>query len=181
MDTLPSDMIDHILTNLDTKSYGRCLETATLFHTYRLNNVNYIRYLCHKYPKLNLGIINKIIRNNDLDAIQCVCDIGFICRTCVISDAAADGHLDIVKAIYKEDWDPYTNHSSKCKKPIGKLRAIDRAAAYGHLNVVKWLYEYRSEDIHKSKIRGIWTIMEVVKEREHNDVIGYLSQQKIES
>ena len=47
MDTLPSDIIDLILSKLDdNKSYRNCLLSATLFHTYRLNYENSNMAIC---------------------------------------------------------------------------------------------------------------------------------------
>ena len=70
MQSLPTDIIDRILDYLDNKSYLNSLFSATLFHTYRFNNNNCIRYLQRKYPNRHKRGINywiSVIEQCDLD------------------------------------------------------------------------------------------------------------------
>ncbi len=63
MNSLIPDIIDYILVFLDDKSYVNCLKTSTIFHTHRLNDINYGRY-SKRLPK-RLKLNYEVVENED--------------------------------------------------------------------------------------------------------------------
>ncbi len=187
MNRLPSDVIDIIISYLDNKSYLKCLLSATLFHTYRLNNINFERYFyrrfgphsiefSHKKNDLCLSILElELCRWDRLDILQFLIYKKVICQSCLIGEAAGCGYLKILKFFYKDGFNPYVNHLEKCE--ICDVKAIDRAACLGELETVKWLHEERSE-IFEDHDLGVeeYTYMSLIKERNYTEVLNYISQ-----
>ncbi len=76
INSLIPDIIDYILVFLDDKSYVNCLKTSTIFHTHRLNLINYGRYVERLPKRLKLKYI--VVEIAESEIIKTRCEIYYL-------------------------------------------------------------------------------------------------------
>ncbi len=186
MYNLPSDIIDYILEYLDNQSYHNCLLTATIFHTYRLNNTNYDRYLWRKYKE---KFIDKLAKIGDLEGIKFLTKLNYTCTVEAIHVAAFKGYLDIVKWLHQNRTEGCTTDAMDCAAGGGHLDivkwldnnrtegcttdAMDCAAGGGYLDIVKWLHNNRTEGC-------TMRAMNYAASQDHLDIVKWLHKNRTE-
>ncbi len=101
----------------------------------------YETQLVQKYCRLQLGIFDEIVKANDAEAIRYLHNLSHtnptpncvksFCVPCIIIDAAKVGSLDIIKALYQLNTNPYSKHLSE---DCSGWKAIDYAEGHNQQN-----------------------------------------------
>jgi hypothetical protein len=142
-------MVDYLYS---TKNYKKLLtdtNTSTDFIANYISGINYpgfTRYLVSENRKYTTeeSYLYKLLEGEEID----------------IDIAARDGHLEVVKYLYK-------------KGVVATKWGIDYAAYYGHLEVIKYLYKQGVKDSECS--------INLAAEYGHLEVVKYLYSQGIEA
>ncbi|EGZ14840.1 hypothetical protein PHYSODRAFT_333162 [Phytophthora sojae] len=138
-----------------------------------------VQWLLAEYPKLNFGDQQTPTDETPMDAIAARGHLnvlvvvqtmnvnadsrkrnrdgsrkgGHVCTSKAMDDAAANGHLDVVKWLHE-------NRDEGCTS-----RAMDGAAIGGHLRVIQWLHENTSQGCTTGAMDGaaVYGYLDVVK------------------
>ena len=130
IDRLPSDIIEYITSYLDNKDYFSCLCSSKIFNLKDLNKVTVHNYLYRKYKNEDIDDLSRL---GDLKGVQFLTSTGNFACTDAMDNAAANGHLEIVKWLHENRKD--------IKGFACTTNAMDYAALNGYLETVKWLHE----------------------------------------
>jgi len=158
---LPKELINHILTFTDNKTFVNCLKTSKIFNIqdYDLNCKN--NYLEHKYSNIS---IDELSKKGDIEGVKYLYSMGSPYTQLAIFYATRYGHFKLVRWFCKyidefREWS--RDIGMDCAAQYGHLEmlqfldycikgdcsesAMDWAAHNGYLEIVKWLYENRTE------------------------------------
>lgn len=131
---LSKDVINHILTFTDNKTFVNCLKTSKIFNIqdYNLNCKN--NYLEHKYSNIS---IDELSKKGDIEGVKYLYYMGETYTDLAIFYAIRYGHFKLVRWFCK-----YIVEFREWSRDIG----MDCAAQYGHIEILQFLDYYIKGD-----------------------------------
>jgi len=177
MPDLPKDIINHILSYTDNKTFYNLLQSSKLFCVYDHNLISKQKYLERKYSNVST---NRLCSIEDLEGLKYLKSKGHVFgNQWNINYAAQYGHIEIIKwlcSIENKDchWNNskaivYAAHSNQLEiikwlleNLSFKIKYIDdsmiHAAQFGYLDIFKYLYNFVINDIQFSTTETLKSI-----------------------
>ena len=157
--------INNIVFNSEYIKYHISNKNHPLIFAGEAGNLEVVEYICKKQSRdVTLKVIQETVKyatiNGFIDIIIFFNDNykeKNIYSSNIISYAASNGHLNIIKYIYENENVNFNNNNNSNQK-IEKINllsgrlAIDLAALNGHLDIIKWLDYNKNENCSKNAL-----------------------------